>query len=84
VAALHYPGDEVLIADGEFAGRIATVVEMHEESATVTITVFDRAVILEVPFSELLPPPDSGSGGVRGPLVPRKPSGSPGSTADAP
>jgi hypothetical protein len=76
----HLPGDEVLIGDGPFVGHVATIAEVIDDTAIVTLTVFDRVVPLTLGLSQLLPPPDSG-GGIRDPRLPRKPSGGPGSTA---
>lgn len=58
----HLPGHDVLIAEGPFAGRLATVAEIKGEHAIVTLTVFDRVVTQEVDVAHLLPPPDSGDG----------------------
>lgn len=58
------PGDEVLIADGPFVGRIGTITKVKDETALVTISVFDRVVPLELGLGHLLPPPDP-DGGVR-------------------
>jgi transcription antitermination factor NusG len=54
----------VLIADGPLVGRIATITEVNDDTAIVTLTVFDRTVQLEMSLSQLLPPPYSG-GGIR-------------------
>jgi hypothetical protein len=74
--------EDVLIAQGPFIGRIAIISEAKDETAVVTLTVFDRAVPLELPCSHLLPPPESGSGGVGEPRDPHQPSGSPGVTSN--
>jgi hypothetical protein len=74
----HSPGDEVLIGDGPFVGRIATIVQVKDETAIVTLSGFDRVVPLELGLGQLLPPPESGAG-IRDPRVPTEPSGNPGS-----
>ena len=63
----HMPGDEVLIGNGQFVGRIGTIAEVKDETAIVTVSIFDRVVPLELGLAHLLPPPDP-DGGVREPL----------------
>jgi hypothetical protein len=77
----HSPGVEVLIGDGPFIGRIASIAEVNGDTAIVKLTVFDRVVPLEMSRSQLSPPPDSG-GGIRDPRGPSEPSGNPGSIAE--
>jgi hypothetical protein len=77
----HSPGDEVLIGDGPFVGRMATIGEVKDETAIVTLLVFDRVVPLELGLGQLLPPPESGDG-IRDPRPPTEPSGNPGSAAN--
>jgi hypothetical protein len=74
--SFHSPGDEVLIGDGPFVGRIATIGEVKDETAIVTLFVFDRVVPLELGLSQLLPPPESGDG-IRDPRPPNMPVGCP-------
>jgi transcription antitermination factor NusG len=59
VPPLHQVGDEVLVVGGPFVERIATIAETNEETAIVTLAVFDRIVRLEVPYGQLAPPPQA-------------------------
>jgi KOW motif len=80
--SLH-EGDQALILDGPFAGKVGTITHIDSESATVVCDVFDRDTPVNVGLDDVaLPPPPGASGGDREPRFPLPSAGSTGATAD--
>ena len=50
--SLH-EGDQALIIDGPFAGKVGTITRIDSDSATVICDVFDRDTPVEVDLSDL-------------------------------
>ena len=75
-------GDQALILDGPFAGKVSTITLIDAESATVACDVFDRHKPVNVRLDDVASPPSAGTSGDREPRLPPPPRGSAGATAD--
>ena len=53
--SLH-EGDDALIINGPFAGKLGTITRIDSDSATVVCDVFDRDTPVEVDLSDLQQP----------------------------
>ena len=53
--SLH-EGDDALIINGPFAGKLGTITRIASDSATVVCDVFDRDTPVEVDLSDLQQP----------------------------
>jgi KOW motif len=79
--SLH-EGDQALILDGPFAGKVGTITSIDSESVTVVCDVFDRDTPVNVGLDDVALPPSPGTSGDREPLFPQPSAGSAGATAD--
>jgi hypothetical protein len=82
--SLH-EGDQALILDGPFAGKMGTITRIDSESATVVCDVcdvFDRDTRVTVGLGDVASPPSPGTSGDREPRSPLPSAGSAGAMAD--
>lgn len=79
--ALH-EGDQALILDGPFTGRVGTLVRLSSDSVTVVCNVFDRDTPVVLGPDSVALPPSPGSGGEREPRTPLPSAGPAGASRD--
>jgi hypothetical protein len=75
-------GDQALILDGPFAGKVGTITRIDSDSATVLCDVFDRDTPINVDLDDVATPPSPGTSGDREPRSPPPSAGSTGGTAE--
>jgi hypothetical protein len=79
--SLH-EGDQALVLDGPFAGKVGTITSIDSESATVVCDVFDRDTPIHVGLDDVASPPSPGTSGDREPFSPLPSAGSGGALED--
>jgi hypothetical protein len=79
--SLH-EGDQALILDGPFAGKMGMITRIDSESVIVVCDVFDRDTPVNVGLDDVAPPPSPGTSGDREPRSPLPSAGSAGVEAD--
>jgi hypothetical protein len=77
-----HEGDQALILDGPFAGKVGTITRIDSKSATVVCDVFDRDTPVVVGLGDVASPPSPGTSGDREPRSPPPSAGSSGATAN--
>ena len=82
VRPILHEGDQALILDGPFAGKVGTITRIDSDSATVMREVFDRDTPLNVGLVDVASPPSAGTSGDREPRLPMPFTGSAGAVAE--
>jgi hypothetical protein len=77
-----HEGDQALILDGPFAGKLGIITRIDSESATVVCDVFDRDTPVNVGIGDVASPPSPGTSGDGEPRSPLPSAGSSGAAAN--